>query len=94
MPEVEVYHPNLDIYAHPVVSFNLKGVHSHDVAQFLGDQNICVRAGHHCAQLLHRSVFQVNSSVRVSLSIYNSKEEIDSLISILKNCAKKFGIER
>ena len=90
MPEVEVYHPNLDIYAHPVVSFNLKGIHSHDVAQFLGDQNICVRAGHHCAQLLHRSVFQVNSTVRISLSVYNSEEDMDMLVNSLKKCFKFF----
>ena len=90
IPDIEIYHPKLTTYAHPVVAINLKGIHSHDVAQFLGDQNICVRAGHHCAQLLHKNVLKVNSSVRISFSVYNSEEDIDMLVNSLKKCFKFF----
>lgn len=67
-----------------VVSFSIDKIHPHDIAQVLGNHNICVRAGHHCAQLLHREVFKVPATVRVSLSIYNSFKDIDIFIDVLK----------
>jgi cysteine desulfurase/selenocysteine lyase len=58
-----------------VVSFIVDGVHPHDVAQFLDSEQICVRAGHHCAKPLHR-FFQVPASVRASVGVYNSLDDI------------------
>lgn len=66
-----------------VFSFNLKGLHSHDVADILSRDNVCVRAGHHCAQPLHDSL-GINSSVRASLYLYNTKDDIDRLFAGLK----------
>ena len=63
----------------PVISFNINGVHPHDLAQLLDQQNICIRVGHHCAQPLTKK-FGITSSARVSFYIYNTTEEIDILI--------------
>lgn len=74
----------ITIYGHaqkrgPVVSFNIEGVHPHDLAQLLDQQNICIRVGHHCAQPL-LTKFGITSSARVSFYVYNITEEIDILI--------------
>ena len=74
----------ITIYGHaqnrgPVVSFNIEGVHPHDLAQLLDQQHICIRVGHHCAQPLLNK-FKINSSARASFYVYNTTEEIDILI--------------
>ncbi len=70
-----------------IVSFQVKNVHPHDVAGFLGNVNIAVRAGHHCAQPLLESL-GVPSTVRVSFAIYNTKEDVDRTISALIDLKK------
>ena len=75
---------NLKIYGHhnnagPVISFNIKGIHSYDLAQLLAQQNIYIRSGHHCAQLI-MSKLNIESSNRISLYIYNDIQDIDNLI--------------
>lgn len=67
-----------------IVAFNLKGVFSQDTAVYLDKYNICVRAGNHCAKILN-NVFHINNTCRISLSFYNTKEEVDLLINVLKN---------
>lgn len=67
-----------------IVTFNIKGVFSQDTAIYLDKYNICVRAGNHCAKIL-KNVFNVANTCRISLSFYNTKEEIDLLINVLKN---------
>ena len=67
-----------------IITFNIDGVFSQDAAIYLDKYNICVRAGNHCAKLT-KDVFDVANTVRVSLSFYNTKEEIDLLINVLKN---------
>ena len=74
----------ITIYGHaqnrgPVVSFNIEGVHPHDLAQLLDQQHICIRVGHHCAQPL-LTKFGITSSARASFYVYNTTEEIDILI--------------
>ena len=66
-----------------VVSFNLNGVHPHDTAQLLDESGIAVRAGHHCTQLLH-SRLGIQASVRLSIGVYNTEEEITRLITTLQ----------
>ena len=66
------------------VAFNIKGVFSQDTAIYLDKYNICVRAGNHCAKIL-KDVFNVANTCRISLSFYNTKEEVDLLINVLKN---------
>jgi len=75
-----------------VFSFNIKGIHPHDLAQVLDESNICVRAGHHCAQILHRKVLGVNASVRASISFYNDKNDIDLLVTKIEEAKKKFRL--
>lgn len=67
-----------------IVAFNIKGVFAQDTAIYLDKYNICVRAGNHCAKILD-NVFNVENTVRISLSFYNTTEEIDLLINVLKN---------
>lgn len=62
-----------------VISFNVKGIHGHDVAQILAQNHVAVRAGHHCAQPLMK-ILGVSSTVRLSLACYNTKDDIDQLI--------------
>lgn len=73
-----------------VISFNLGEIHSHDVAQYLDNKGIAVRSGHHCAMPLHREVFRISSTVRVSLYIYNTKEDVDRLVSVLQEAENFF----
>jgi len=74
-----------------LVSFQLEGVHAHDVASLLDSENIAVRAGHHCAQPLHQ-LFDVSATVRTSLGIYNSYQDIDRLVTALTNAYQLLAI--
>jgi len=65
-----------------IVSFNVEGVFSQDVAYYLNNYNICVRAGNHCAKILKGEV-GVNNTCRISLYFYNTKEEIDEVVDLL-----------
>ncbi|MBU0974118.1 aminotransferase class V-fold PLP-dependent enzyme [Patescibacteria group bacterium] len=71
------------------VSFIYKGVHAHDVAQVLDSEGIAVRSGHHCTMPLHTSQNWV-ATTRVSFQVYNSKEDIDTLVEGLKKVKKVF----
>jgi cysteine desulfurase/selenocysteine lyase len=65
-----------------VFSFNVNGVHPHDVASVLDSQDVCVRSGNHCAQPLLRYM-NLDSTCRASLYVYNTKEDIDRLVKAL-----------
>lgn len=67
-----------------IVSFNIDGIFSQDVAFYLSKYNICVRAGNHCAKIL-KSETGVKNSLRVSLYFYNTYEEIDKLVYLLSD---------
>ncbi len=62
-----------------VVSFNIEGIHPHDLAQLLDQQHICIRVGHHCAQPL-LAKFGLTSSARASFYVYNTADDIDALV--------------
>lgn len=66
-----------------VVSFNVNGVHPHDVSSILDSYNVCIRAGHHCAQPLLNSL-GVQSTCRASIAFYNDAHDIDCLIDALQ----------
>jgi cysteine desulfurase/selenocysteine lyase len=66
----------------PIVSFNLQDIHPHDVATILGEDNIAVRAGHHCTQPLMRH-YKIPGTLRASFAIYNQKWEIDRMVESL-----------
>ena len=67
-----------------IVSFNVDDIFAQDVAVYLNKYNICVRAGNHCAKILKNEV-GVKNTVRVSIYLYNTIEEIDTLINLLKD---------
>jgi cysteine desulfurase/selenocysteine lyase len=66
-----------------IMPFGIAGLSSHDVALFLDNYGIMIRSGFHCAQPLHQ-VFKLQSSARASFYIYNTREEIDRFIEVLK----------
>lgn len=70
-----------------IVAFNVDGIFSQDVAYYLNKYNICVRAGNHCAKIL-KNATGVTNSIRVSLYFYNTENEIDSLVELLKDKEK------
>lgn len=70
-----------------IVTFNVEGIFSQDVAYFLNKYNICVRAGNHCAKIL-KNATGVTNSLRISLYFYNTEKEIDELVELLKNKQK------
>ncbi len=72
----------------PIFSFTIAGVHPHDIATLLDREGIAVRAGHHCAQILHESL-SLDASVRASLCFYNTVQEIDRLVNALSAVQKK-----
>lgn len=70
-----------------IVSFQVENIHPHDVASFLANANIAVRAGHHCAQPLLESM-GIAATLRISFSIYNTKEDVDKVIQSLADLKK------
>ncbi len=72
-----------------VISFNIEGVHPHDVASILDAEGVCIRSGNHCAQPLMRFL-NIDSTCRASFYIYNTKEDIDKLVFALKKAYKMF----
>ena len=65
-----------------VISFNINGVHPHDVASILDSEGVCVRSGNHCAQPLMRFL-GIDSTCRASFYIYNTKDDLDKLVKAL-----------
>lgn len=75
-----------------LITFNLDGVHPHDLATALDQDGIAVRAGHHCAQPLMKWL-DTNSTARASFYIYNTKEEVDTFIRGLERTKEFFSYE-
>lgn len=88
---MEIYGPAKDKRA-GLITFNLKGVHPHDLATALDSEGIAVRAGHHCAQPLMKWC-EASSTARASFYIYNTIEEIDQFIESLEKTKEFFSYE-
>ena len=86
---VELYMTNNRENHQGVISFNVKGVHSHDVASILNSYGVCVRSGNHCAQPLMNYI-KVDSTCRASFYMYNNKEDVDRLVEGLNAIYQKF----
>lgn len=74
-----------------VISFELEGIHPHDIGTILDQEGVAIRTGHHCAQPTMRR-FGVPATARASFSFYNTKEEIDALVEALKKVKKVFQV--
>lgn len=72
-----------------IISFNLKKIHPHDVAQLLDEKGIAIRAGHHCNMPLMKKL-GISGTCRASFYIYNTLEDIDALVSALKKIKERF----
>jgi cysteine desulfurase / selenocysteine lyase len=94
LPEV----PGLTIYGPAdlekrggTVSFAVEGLHPHDVAELLGREGVCIRAGHHCAQPLMRRL-GVAATARASFHVYNNRQDVDRLVEALHKARKVFEL--
>ena len=73
-----------------VIAMNIDGVHPHDAASVFDKNNVCIRAGHHCAQLITKWL-NVISTIRASFYFYNTKEDVDKLVDSIKEAIDFFG---
>ena len=81
IPNIIIYNKNSNSN---IITFNIGDVFAQDVAIYLNKYNICVRAGTHCAKML-KDEMGIKNTCRISLSFYNTKEEIDKLVEVLSN---------
>ena len=86
--------PELYIHGSPssrggVISFNLNEIHPQDLSQFLNEDNICIRVGHHCAQPLLKTLGET-STARISFYVYNDSSDIDKFVESLKSAMRYF----
>lgn len=81
LPDIEIYGPDAEERG-GVIAFNMEGAHAHDVASILDQYGVAIRAGHHCAMPLMREL-DINGACRASFYIYNTVEEIHTLIEAL-----------
>lgn len=75
---VQLYGPRNEKESAGIISFNVPGIHAHDVAEILSHENIAVRAGHHCALPLMKH-FGISGTVRASFYVYNTEEDVKAL---------------
>jgi len=90
VPELTIYGPRDLARGGSLVSFSLAGIHPHDVAEILGRQGVCVRAGHHCAQPLMRCL-GVDATSRASFAIHSTHEDVDRLVEGLGRVREVFA---
>ncbi|NUB90348.1 cysteine desulfurase [Haloterrigena sp. SYSU A558-1] len=88
--DVEIYGPEPGPDRGGLVSFNVEGVHAHDLASIMNDHTIAVRAGDHCTQPLHDKL-GVPASTRASFYVYNTREEVDKLVAALEDARELFA---
>jgi len=74
-----------------VISFEVEGVHPHDLAELCDREGVCIRAGHHCAQPLMR-LMGVPATARASFHVYNNRDDVDRLVAALAQARKVFGL--
>ena len=90
VPDVRIYGPEPAARS-GVVSFTVGDIHPHDLATILDESNVCVRAGHHCAQPLMRRL-SVPATARASFYLYNTESDIDALVAGIQRAREIFGV--
>jgi cysteine desulfurase/selenocysteine lyase len=88
IPNIILYNKNSNS---GIVSFNIEGVFPQDTSIYLNSYGIAIRAGNHCAKVLKDEI-NIKNTCRVSLHLYNNKEEIDKLIEVLKRSEDIFKV--
>lgn len=84
--EITIYGPENPQHRSGIVTFTLKGIHPHDIAQILDEDDICIRAGHHCTMPLHDSL-SLPATARASFYLYNTEEDVERFVEGLKKAA-------
>lgn len=86
--------PNIIIYNETaetgIISFNIKGVHPHDAASVFDNNDVCIRAGHHCAQHITKWL-KTTGTVRASFYFYNTLEDVEKFVQSVKEAEEFFG---
>ena len=90
IPSIKLYNSNSDKSV-SLISFNLPGIHPHDVAELLNEKKIAIRAGHMCAMPLMETLKAKGGVCRASFSFYNTLEDIDVLVDSLKEIQMRFS---
>ena len=88
IPNIVIYNKNSKS---GIVAFNIKGVFPQDTSIYLNHYNIAIRAGNHCAKVLKEEL-NIKNTCRISLYLYNTKEELDKLIEVLKDSENIFKV--
>ncbi|MBT2503522.1 aminotransferase class V-fold PLP-dependent enzyme [Curtobacterium sp. ISL-83] len=92
VPGIRVVGPPADVPRSGLASFDVDGVHAHDVAQYLDAQGIAVRSGHHCAQPLHRRL-GLTASTRASTYVYTTEQDVDRFVQAVSEIRAYFGAD-
>ncbi len=92
IPHVHVLGSSDPMDHHGILTFTVDGVHPHDVAAIFDSAHIAVRAGHHCAQPLHKYLGSL-STTRASFAFYNSEDDIRAFLDCLKGLRSEMGYE-
>jgi len=87
---VTIYGPENNPYRSGILSFNIDGIHPHDIAQIAGEHGVAIRAGHHCCQPLMQHL-NTSSTARASFSFYNNKDDIAALVMAVHEAKKILG---
>ena len=90
IPHVTVLGSDKPEEHHGIIAFKIDGVHPHDISAIFADNNVAVRAGHHCAQPLHICL-GIPSTTRASVMFYNTEEEVDRFLDILSQIRGAMG---
>ncbi len=90
VPAITIYGPPDPAQRGGVVAFNFGGIHPHDVATVLDYEGVAVRAGHHCCQVLMRTL-DIPAAARASFYVYNTEEDVDALVEALNSVREVFG---
>lgn len=89
LPYLTLIGPKENTSRGSVISFVMEGVHPHDIAEGFSQKNICIRAGHHCGQVL-MDHWKLSATARISLALYNTKEDIDKAVEALQEVHQYF----
>ena len=87
--DITIYGPTNSEHRSATFSFSFRGIHPHDLSQILDQQNVCIRAGHHCAKPLMR-VLGANATARASFYLYNTEDDADALANALDSASDIF----
>ena len=88
---LKIFGPQDTVDREGIISFELEGVHPHDVSEILDRHGVAVRAGHHCAQILMRRL-GVAATTRASFAVYNETSEVDTMVEALHDARRIFGL--